>query len=378
MSAGLFLSQGEGRLTTPHKLLERPEHSHAEQACQASSAPRGERKARDQCVAPSFPISYPHSAAARVAAIHGDPAMAAAAALLGLLAAWAWYCLVEGRDVELRRVRRVEAMYRRRYAGRRLAWLRAEYGINYAALVLIWRVLPRPFQTAVVATFVWMLVGPWGFVVLSVRGRAGASDLSAILDSVDASELLDNLEAYRWAGGPKGYPLRALWRAYLSSFLLGLPSTNALIRRLQDDPEFRLLCGFSTLPHRTTFNRFIQRLDRHTDLVEDCLAAVTDQLAELLPGLGEKVALDSTTVRSHSNPNRVGKTGEVSDPEASWTAKNSARSKGQKEWHWGYKYHLVTEPPTGYRSTATPRPPARTTPRSCPVCSSWRPRPTGG
>ncbi len=82
---------------------------------------------------------------------------------------------------------------------------------------------------------------------------------------------------------------------------------------------------------------------------------ITDQLAEVLPGFGEKVALDSTAVRSHSNPNR--KT--VSDPEASWTAKNSAKAKkGGKEWHFGYKYHAVADatygvPITGFVTTAS-------------------------
>ena len=185
------------------------------------------------------------------------------------------------------------------------------------------------------------------------QGSVGLAELRSVLESVDASALFDRLAQYRQVGR-KGYPLAALWRAYLSSFILGLASTNELIRRLQDDPEIRLLCGFSTLPHRTTFNRFINRLALHRDLVEDCLATLTDQLAELLPGLGQKIAVDSSVVKSHSSPNRK----PVSDPEASWTAKNSTRSKSGKEWHWGYKYHLVADatygvPLYGYTTTAS-------------------------
>ena len=52
------------------------------------------------------------------------------------------------------------------------------------------------------------------------------------------------------------------------------------------------------------------------------------------------MAIDSTIVRSHCNPNRK----HVSDPEASWTAKNSARAKeGGKDWHHGYKVHMVAD-----------------------------------
>ena len=189
---------------------------------------------------------------------------------------------------------------------------------------------------------------------------AGRAQLAEILNSVDPSAVISRLQQYRAAGGPKGYSLTALWRAYLASFVLNLPHTNALIRRLQDDSSLRLLCCFSgPLPHRSTFNRFINRLGAHHDLVADCLASLTDQLREFLPGLGQQVAVDSTTVRSHSNPNRESKiTGQVSDPEASWTAKNSARGKDQKDWSFGYKLHLVADatygvPIYGYVTTAS-------------------------
>ena len=81
--------------------------------------------------------------------------------------------------------------------------------------------------------------------------------------------------------------------------------------------------------------------------MEACFARLTHQLKLLLPDLGDEVAIDSTTVRSHCNPNRPKvRRGvkRVSDPEASWTAKNSARAKtGGKEWHHGYKVHMVAD-----------------------------------
>ena len=164
--------------------------------------------------------------------------------------------------------------------------------------------------------------------------------LSSIFSNLDDGPLLNRLQQYRRTGRP-GYPLKPLWRAYVSSFLLNLPHTNALIRRLHEYPDLRNLCGFGDeLPGRRTFNRFIQRLSYHADLVEACLAKLTDRLKVLLPDLGQTVAVDSTTVRSHSNPNRR----RISDPEASWTAKNSARArKDGREWHWGYKLHMVAD-----------------------------------
>ena len=165
------------------------------------------------------------------------------------------------------------------------------------------------------------------------------AELSAVFDALDDTDLVEYIRLCRHNGRP-GYEPKAMWRAYVASFILNLPHTNALIRRLEDEPAFRHLCGFGgELPHRTTFNRFIQRLSHHANPVETCFRNVTGYLRKLLPDLGNEVAVDSTTVRSHSNPNRK----RVSDPEASWTAKNKAGGKDGKEWHHGYKVHMVAD-----------------------------------
>lgn len=182
----------------------------------------------------------------------------------------------------------------------------------------------------------------------------GLRELQNILNSIESRPLMERLKAYRPVGR-RGYSLYALWCAYVIGFALNLPSTNALIRMLDLSAELRMMCGFNRLPHRTTFNRFINRLDDHLDLVEDCLRPITDELAEELDKFGEKVSVDSTTVRTHANPRRT----RLSDPDASWTAKNDARAKSKdgKSWHYGYKLHLVVDstyglPIAGYVTTA--------------------------
>ena len=164
--------------------------------------------------------------------------------------------------------------------------------------------------------------------------------LAAVLDNLSDAPLLARLWLYRVNGRP-GWPLRSLWRAYVASFVLNLGSTNDLIRLLMRDRQVRRLCGFGArLPHRTTFNRFVSRLACHPDLVEQSFASVTGKLKELLPDLGNEVAVDSTVVCTHANPNRQ----ILSDPQASWTAKNSTKAKeGGKEWHYGYKLHMVAD-----------------------------------
>ena len=169
---------------------------------------------------------------------------------------------------------------------------------------------------------------------------AQAATLAAVFANLSDAPLLARLWLYR-ANARPGYPLRPMWRAYVASFVLNLASTNDLIRRLEHDGGLRRLCGFGKrLPHRITFNRFITRLSLHPDLVEQSLARITDKLRDVLPDLGEEVAIDSTAVRTHANPNRK----RLADPDASWTAKTSAGAKeGGTEWHYGYKLHMVAD-----------------------------------
>ena len=165
-------------------------------------------------------------------------------------------------------------------------------------------------------------------------------NLAAALRETDARDLIRHLEDHRYNGRP-GYPLAVMWRAYLASFFLNLAHTNDLIRRLHGDSELRAACGFiGPFSHRRTFNRFIRTLSRHHEMVEACSSKVLGRLRGWLPDLGQEVAVDSTVVRTHSCPNRK----RVSDPEASWTAKNAPGAKeGGKEWKWGYKVHMVAD-----------------------------------
>ena len=171
--------------------------------------------------------------------------------------------------------------------------------------------------------------------------QGAKSRVAAILDSIDASRVLRRLNQYRLGGGPRTYRLESFWRAYVIGYLLNIQCTTDLYRRLEYDPAMRQLCGFSTaLPHRTTFGRFFARLTEHTDLVTECVGPFVEAFREIYSDLGEKVAVDSSAVRSHSNGNR--NKGE-SDPDAGWAIKNSARSKSGKEDTWGFKLHLAVD-----------------------------------
>ena len=169
------------------------------------------------------------------------------------------------------------------------------------------------------------------------------AELQALFDALDASEVLAELRGYRRRAhgnrdvGRRGYGTEPLWLAYVASFHLNLDSTNDLIRRLQEDADLRELCGFgNVLPHRTTFNRFITRLANHAEAIESCLAGMTGRLKAHYPDLGREAAVDSTVIEAHGNSRRK------TDADASWTAKTDPET-GEREWHYGYKLHLLCD-----------------------------------
>ena len=184
--------------------------------------------------------------------------------------------------------------------------------------------------------------------------KSGYGFLAALLDGLNDQPLLNVLQDYRRTGRP-GYPVKAMWRAYLVKFLLKIRYNNELLERLRGSRKLREVCGFAgEVPSESVLSRFVNRLADHQDLIEQCLVKATDELQGLvpivkrregrqdqpLPPLGTVLAVDSTLFLSYSNPNRK----VVSDPDARWGLKHSAKTKeGKKEWGFGYKMHLISD-----------------------------------
>lgn len=170
-----------------------------------------------------------------------------------------------------------------------------------------------------------------------------AEELEGIFASIQYQELLRAILQERTRAfsplGRFGYPLEWLLKGVVASHYLGVKSTAAIVRRLQEDEVLALTCGFDpeNIPHRTTFSRFIGKLRRYQHLLDACLNQAATELSQLLPGFGEIVAVDSTPVRTHSNPNKETK----SDPQGGWIVKEGDGE--HKKYIFGYKLHLITD-----------------------------------
>ena len=176
----------------------------------------------------------------------------------------------------------------------------------------------------------------------------GLRYLKSMLDNADADELI-SLLIDRSKNGRPGYTPRAMWRAWLSKYLLSIRYNVDLIETLRRSSGLRRICGFDEdeSPSETAMSRFTTRLKEYQLLVDECFHRVTEAMREFLQDLGVDVAIDSTSIESYSNPNRK----VVSDPDARMGVKHKARAKKDEkkdddektEWFFGYKLHTISD-----------------------------------
>lgn len=178
---------------------------------------------------------------------------------------------------------------------------------------------------------------------------SGYDQLQHILDLCDYEPLLNTLRSYNRTGRPP-YPVDAMWRAFLSRYLLGIKEAKQLVERLRIDPRLREICRLGDLtPSESMISRYNRRLSDHLDLVAESYLAIVDRIARLIDnqsrledyGVGAIVAIDSTDIPTFAHPRRDPPT----DPDARWGHKTSHRTKDgtNKEFVFGYKMHLVCD-----------------------------------
>ena len=172
--------------------------------------------------------------------------------------------------------------------------------------------------------------------------KSGYGFLQAALDAIEelpaVQDFLESIVHARRNTRP-GYPPSAMFRAFCTKYLLGERYTVGLIGRLRASPRLREICGLDSVPSDATFSRFFARL---TDLPDTVLAQMVEKLRELLPGLGQVVAVDSTDIEAFANPNRT----TPRDPDAAWghrTTKARSGSKKDTEPFFGYKSHAMND-----------------------------------
>jgi len=180
--------------------------------------------------------------------------------------------------------------------------------------------------------------------------------LLKVLEALPSEKLLIALEMEHWTGR-KGYSVRGMWAALMAGLINQCLTIAEVVRLLKRDKETRLICGFSKddMPGEDALGRFLKKLLKHAALFDAFIQDLVNQLRELLPGFGAKLAVDSTDILAYANGYRA----HPSDIDARWGAKKKINRKakdlsateekqGKKKepevYYWfGYKLHLVID-----------------------------------
>ncbi len=186
----------------------------------------------------------------------------------------------------------------------------------------------------------------------NVESKSDLDRLRLVLESLPDEELMIKLENQR-GKGRDDYPVRAVWNSILAGIVFQHESIESLRRELSRNGELRDLCGFDplgggqTVPSSHACSRFLKRLIREQEAIEEMFDSLIGELSRHLPDLGKHLAVDSkeidTYARSRKDP------AESSDPDADWgkKKKRGVRKDGsmwEKVTSWfGYKLHLLVD-----------------------------------
>jgi transposase len=150
--------------------------------------------------------------------------------------------------------------------------------------------------------------------------------LITVLEALPAERLIITMERERWTGR-NGYSVRGMWSAFIAGVLYQCHSIAEVARLLERNRDVRMVCGFSNggLPSDDALGRFLSKLVKHENLLEECFEGLVERLRQLFPGFGKKLVADSTDIIAWSNGHRS----KPSDSDAQWGAKRQATKGGR-------------------------------------------------
>jgi len=179
--------------------------------------------------------------------------------------------------------------------------------------------------------------------------------------------LITRMEKRR-GNGRDDYPLRVMWNLVIAMKVFGHRTVQSFIRELSRNAQLRKICGLCDygrkkhiVPPARVFSRFLAVLAEEQEEIDTLFERQVLELSKVVPGFGENAAgdgkyLDSYAKRSAKKPNPDA--GKRAEREAAWSCKEyryvdqSGKEQVKKEWHYGFKAHIVcdvkTELPIAY------------------------------
>jgi hypothetical protein len=202
------------------------------------------------------------------------------------------------------------------------------------------------------------IVQPYVFSWKHIEADSDLNRLRLVLSVLPDEQFVSLLEQRR-GKGRDDYPIRPVWNAMLAGIVFQHPSAASLLRELNRNGELRHLCGFNPLlgaqavPSDDAFGRFLAVVMEQLDGLLEIFHQLVEALRTKLPGLGEKLAVDSKAISSYGRPAKDEEKRQAVDRrrdiDADWGTKTyeGTRADGTKwekvsQW-FGYKLHLMVD-----------------------------------
>jgi len=171
----------------------------------------------------------------------------------------------------------------------------------------------------------------------NLKKQIGLSEPSIVsllnrLDLRSTEQVL--LEAYSDRRRRPPYSPVAMLRALIFQRVRQIPSWRKLASILKHETAWLPVLGFERAPHHDCFSEFTKRVG--PERLRRVFLILQSQLRLNYPGLGQRIAMDSTIVRGYSNPNR--RKGTVSDSDAAWGV--TGQKPNKPAYVFGYKLHI--------------------------------------
>jgi len=191
--------------------------------------------------------------------------------------------------------------------------------------------------------------------------------LRLVLEYMPDEELMRQLEKERYKGRDD-YPVRAMWNSILAGIVFQHETIEKLRRELARNGQLREMCGFwGKVPQAWVYTRFLKKVLKHTEEVDKIFEKLVEQLRELLPDFGKRLAIDSKAISSFAKGKNGNQTPDGRrDTDADYGKKEyRGRNKDGSLWEkivkwFGYKLHLVVdatyELPVAYKVTKASAP----------------------
>ena len=127
--------------------------------------------------------------------------------------------------------------------------------------------------------------------------------LDLALEGIDDEKLMRKLEAKR-ANGRDDYPIRVMWNLLIALIVFEHKKVSTFRRELSRNSQLRRKCGLCDLgrkkhlvPPSRVFSGFIKILTEEAEEIAEIFNVQVEQLYELIPGFGKKLAGDGKYIK---------------------------------------------------------------------------------